>query len=74
MLIIFSESDRVQQQEVYTDEAKMQLKQTVFILALQDEERMVGSNPKPSKEPFGCKKCQGNVRALHDIPFPDHQK
>jgi len=52
----------------------MQLKQTVFILALQDEERMVGSNPKPSKEPFGCKKCQGNVRALHDIPFPDHQK
>lgn len=46
----------------------------VFILALQNEERMVGSNPKPCEEPFGCKKCQGNVRALQNIPFPDHQE
>lgn len=48
------------EREVYADEAKIQSKQTVFILPLQSEERMVGSNPKSSKEPFGRQKCQGN--------------
>lgn len=53
---------------------KPKCSQTVLILPLQSEERMVGSNPESSKEPFGGKKCQGNSRALQKIPFPDHLK
>lgn len=50
------------------DQDKMQSKQTILILPLQSEERMVGSNPKSSKEPFGRKKCQGNFKALQKNP------
>lgn len=50
------------------------VKTSNFHSSLQSEERMVGSNPKSSKEPFGCKKCPGNLKALQKIPFPHHQK
>lgn len=58
-----------EEREMYTDEAKMQSEQTILILPLQSEERMVGSNPKSSKEPFGRKKCQGNPEVLQKYPF-----